>query len=1084
MSTYDSVSKALDAKFDSEDGLYGTFESIPVISQFGHNRRVELLTRLDVGDVEQMTVVDFGMGSWGVGAPYPKLQHCRRAIGMDVSASAIERSRKLVEETRPPYAEHFECYQSDGSDIPLADGTVDLFFSGESIEHVKFPPRFLSEIYRVLKADGQLVITTPNRDAVGYVERGEEYCTSAEHFWLFNYPELIEMVSEFFVVEESYGFNGSYSSYDEDCSEKDTERAADWCRQFKNEPEKATGIILRLTKKARVNFHYEINDIDSASISHAHSETLLDLNFDLQGRLMDEPQSEIVITRPASDGVVCRFWCHAWSGIVDVVDGDSRQEIDLYSEHPGWRNWMSARKTIKPTTIKIHKTSKKNAKAQADQVIFFEAFTWKRIGAQDSAITLTDAGGDTYQRGYGFSRLNMFVGTTVFHWFTETGGNLSGPWQPVGGRHTWNGSVEFWESQILEIMAANIDVIYLHLICDFEDQRINFFEAYANLRKKGWDVPKVAPFIDPNILFIQDPERFDMATGAGKDEYAAQFIRFFQQYFSKNIDEYAKEFIATVDGKPILVTWFVTGILKNVEFFTRNDLESRLSAALKDKLPTIANGIYMITTAMIDPDLPFADERMVMFCGYSYAIHTYHNGIDVWHVQAGYWDQNIRTPGYFMPRDGGKNYRRAWDAVIAAREHTNRVYVESWNEYDEGSGIHSADPSGPLRQGAAEGNVDRYSDCDDPYEYIRTTAWGAAQVNTRPQTAARVLQHQLEEKGGNEVVVTVLVRNEGNGYWEPAHKPEVTLLAPDGRAIASAPVPARLPLGIVRGEARPVSFSIPKRWLQRLPHVEVAISLGNQVIQQGYCFETQYFAGEPFAPGEDFDSRRRPDEIVNDLLFPGVTQENWQMMPWEKIALTGVLSRIRPKGAIEVGVYYGGSLSLTAPYCDEIVAIDIDPAVHDRFRKPENAEIWITPSDQGIPAAFAHFSSKGVPVNYVLIDGDHSTAGVVRDIELVLAQRPTEPMVVLMHDSGNPDTRAGILAVDWAKNPYLQFVDLDFVPGQIIEHAVVDGKGEIWGGIALALLTPTLRAGEPFIQQSARSSIRSLHYCSDKLDTI
>ena len=53
----------------------------------------------------------------------------------------------------------------------------------------------------------------------------------------------------------------------------------------------------------------------------------------------------------------------------------------------------------------------------------------------------------------------------------------------------------------------------------------------------------------------------------------------------------------------------------------------------------------MITTALVDPDLTFADERVVMFSGYAYAIHSVHNGIDVWHVQPGYWDQNIRRPG-------------------------------------------------------------------------------------------------------------------------------------------------------------------------------------------------------------------------------------------------------------------------------------------------------------------------------------------------------------------------------------------------------------------------------------------------------
>lgn len=223
---------------------------------------------------------------------------------------------------------------------------------------------------------------------------------------------------------------------------------------------------------------------------------------------------------------------------------------------------------------------------------------------------------------------------------------------------------------------------------------------------------------------------------------------------------------------------------------------------------------------------------------------------------------------------------------------------------------------------------------------------------------------------------------------------------------------------------------------------------------------------------------------ISDILFPGVILKNWQMMPWEQISLTGVLSRLRPKGAIEIGVYYGGSLSLAAPFCEKIVAIDIDPEVRDRFTPPPNSEIWIEPSCDAVPRAFAYFDALGVPVNYVLIDADHSVEGVMRDIDLVLEYKPKEPMIVLMHDSGNPATRRGILAVDWARNPYVRLVDLDFVPGQIIEHSVADGRAEIWGGLAIAFLHPVEREGPLEIRESARTSIASIHHCAKDLSIL
>jgi hypothetical protein len=243
-------------------------------------------------------------------------------------------------------------------------------------------------------------------------------------------------------------------------------------------------------------------------------------------------------------------------------------------------------------------------------------------------------------------------------------------------------------------------------------------------------------------------------------------------------------------------------------------------------------------------------------------------------------------------------------------------------------------------------------------------------------------------------------------------------------------------------------------------------------------------AQAPVAAIEDAPSSARMAASLNELLFPNVILDNWQMMPWEQIALTGVLSRLRPRGAIEIGVYYGGSLSLAAPYCEKIVAIDIDPEVRNRFAPPPNADIWIEPSSEAVPKAFAHFDALGVPVNYVLIDADHSVEGVMRDINLVLDYRPKEPMLVLMHDSGNPATRQGILSVDWARNPHVRLVDVDFVPGQIIEHSVAGGRAEIWGGLALAFLHPEEREGRPVIRESARTSIACIHRCARDLSIL
>jgi|SRR5581483_2651482 len=221
-----------------------------------------------------------------------------------------------------------------------------------------------------------------------------------------------------------------------------------------------------------------------------------------------------------------------------------------------------------------------------------------------------------------------------------------------------------------------------------------------------------------------------------------------------------------------------------------------------------------------------------------------------------------------------------------------------------------------------------------------------------------------------------------------------------------------------------------------------------------------------------------------ELLFPGINRDNWQMTESERIALTGVLARVRPLGALEIGVYYGGSLSLAAQFAKHIVAIDINPEVRDRFDLPANAELLIGHSRDMVPQALASLERLGMPLQYVLIDAEHSTDGVKRDIALLLKYQPRTPMVMLIHDSGNPDCRAGILSADWNSSPYVHFVQCDFVPGQIIEHSVRDGRGEVWGGLALAYFAPQPRRGSVVVSQGSATMIRAAQVAAQDLSIL
>jgi hypothetical protein len=339
---------------------------------------------------------------------------------------------------------------------------------------------------------------------------------------------------------------------------------------------------------------------------------------------------------------------------------------------------------------------------------------------------------------------------------------MAGPWVPAGGRDSWTGEPDWWKDQLKQMMLANLDVIYVHLIDRFEPQRGNLFQAYADLRASGYDPPKIAPFLDPFGLWRKSP--IDVATPAGKDAFCAQYIRFFQQYFQANTDEFAGSYLARIESRLLLATWWVVHLLQNLDSLKKSDLEERLRTAFPEHEEVVRNGVWMASTSLIEPDLSFSDERVVMFSGLHYCVQSVCNEVRTYHLQPGYWDQNIRRPGLFMPRAGGSIYKNIWDFVTqVVAPDIHRVYVESWNEYDEGSGIYAADPNAPFfTEYNKSGNTDQWSSAGDSFEYIRTTHAGASRINKLPPLDARILAYECPSRWsrGKAAQVRFNVRNE------------------------------------------------------------------------------------------------------------------------------------------------------------------------------------------------------------------------------------------------------------------------------------------------------------------------------------
>ncbi|MEE9301540.1 MAG: methyltransferase domain-containing protein [Alphaproteobacteria bacterium] len=98
-----------------------------------------------------MKVLDIGCGT-GVNAEALAAKG-HEVSGIDISPVAIEKFR----------ARGFDgAVCNINEEIPFEDGTFDLVFGSDVIEHIIDTERALSEMNRVLRPGGQLVLSTPN----------------------------------------------------------------------------------------------------------------------------------------------------------------------------------------------------------------------------------------------------------------------------------------------------------------------------------------------------------------------------------------------------------------------------------------------------------------------------------------------------------------------------------------------------------------------------------------------------------------------------------------------------------------------------------------------------------------------------------------------------------------------------------------------------------------------------------------------------------------------------------------------------------------------------------------------------------
>jgi FkbM family methyltransferase len=172
----------------------------------------------------------------------------------------------------------------------------------------------------------------------------------------------------------------------------------------------------------------------------------------------------------------------------------------------------------------------------------------------------------------------------------------------------------------------------------------------------------------------------------------------------------------------------------------------------------------------------------------------------------------------------------------------------------------------------------------------------------------------------------------------------------------------------------------------------------------------------------------------------------WMTMS-ERVLLYGLIAGLRPRRCLEIGTFQGGSaLIITAALDDlgqgKLACVDPEPKVRPEHWNmiAHRATLFAAPSPDILPEAARAVGGK---FDFALIDGDHRTEGVLRDIMGTLPHLEDQAYL-LFHDAHNADTAAGIDRA--VRNPENGLTDAGMLS---TEKTADSAPGVFWGGLRL-----------------------------------
>lgn len=173
------------------------------------------------------------------------------------------------------------------------------------------------------------------------------------------------------------------------------------------------------------------------------------------------------------------------------------------------------------------------------------------------------------------------------------------------------------------------------------------------------------------------------------------------------------------------------------------------------------------------------------------------------------------------------------------------------------------------------------------------------------------------------------------------------------------------------------------------------------------------------------------------------------MVRSERLLLYTLVFTLRPRLYLEIGTFRGGSALIVSAAMDALghpgrmFCLDPEPRIAPEHWELLQHRVTLLEgrSPQIIPDAF---HQAGAPFDLVMIDGDHSRAGVLTDARGVLPY-VAPGGVLLFHDGFNPEVAAGIQ--EFARERATDVLNIGLLTREVTTEQNPKTAPVLWGGL-------------------------------------